>query len=48
MHCFGGGLGSGIWNIESVAAIVFRGGTYITAVDPMGGPSAAVGGALKK
>ena len=26
-HCFGGALGSGLWNIKSVAAIVFRGGT---------------------
>ena len=27
LHCFGGAIVSGLWNIESVAAIVFRGGT---------------------
>ena len=47
LHCFGSEIGSGLWNIESVAAIVFRGGTQIPSVNPMGGPSAAVGGDLE-
>ena len=27
LHCFGNALGSGLWNIDSVAEIVFWGGT---------------------